>query len=223
MSLGERMTAVFAGSLLAKLLPRGLFGDRCSRKAVEGRVEREVRLPRGCVDCIHFQPTSGAATLLGERARRAPTAGNAAAASTPLPRPGQGRERQDLNAGTLHRAQVSHASLLRLYRCKRCQPPADSLLALAAAAAAAHFDAIASDALAALPPDCAQLVLDALVAAGELTFKRLARFGGQSVYRLDLAEFPDFKPEWLRLLRHAPLCTVSLRNCELVRAQCYHR
>jgi hypothetical protein len=85
MSLGERMTAVFAGSLLAKLLPRGLFGDRCSRKAVEGRVEREVRLPRGCVDCIYFRPTSGAASLLGERARRAPAAGNAAAASTLCP------------------------------------------------------------------------------------------------------------------------------------------
>lgn len=115
--------------------------------------------------------------------------------------------------------QVSQTSLLRLYLCKRCTAPLDSLLGLAAAAVAAHIDDIATEVLWALPADCAQLVLEALIATGELTFKRLARFGGQPVYRLDLADFPAFKPEWLRLLRHAPLCAVSLRNCDLVRSR----
>lgn len=114
--------------------------------------------------------------------------------------------------------QVSQTSLLRLYLCKRCTAPLDSLLGLAAAAVAAHIDDIATEVLWALPADCAQLVLEALISTGELTFKRLARFGGQPVYRLDLADFPAFKPEWLRLLRHAPLCAVSLRNCDLVRS-----
>ena len=116
--------------------------------------------------------------------------------------------------------QASQTSLLRQFRCRRALPPGDTLLALAAAAVAVQIDKIDGDALLALPPDCAQLVLDALIASGELSFLRLAAFRGQPVYRLDLGGLPAFKPEWLRLLRHAPLVCVSLRNCNLVRRAC---
>ena len=122
-----------------------------------------------------------------------------------------------LNGSVLATLQVSQTSLLRQFRCRRAPPPRDTLLALAAAAVAAQFDRLDGDAVLALPADLAQLVLDALIEDGELSFLRLAAFRGQPVYRLDLGGLPAFKPEWLRLLRHAPLVCVSLRNCELVR------
>lgn len=44
------MAVIFASSLLAKLLPRSLFGERCPRgKLVESRVEREVLAPSDAV------------------------------------------------------------------------------------------------------------------------------------------------------------------------------
>ena len=52
------MAVIFASSLLAKLLPRSLFGERCSRgKLVESRVEREVLAPSQAVQTPVFGGT----------------------------------------------------------------------------------------------------------------------------------------------------------------------
>ena len=213
------MAVIFASSLLAKLLPRSLFGERCSRgKLVESRVEREVLAPSHAVLTYVWWDKAPRPAVQGLLPSFLPVADSLRSLSTLQSRAGASvRRGLHLNGSVLATLQVSQTSLLRQFRCRRAPPPRDTLLALAAAAVAAQFDKLDGDALLALPADLAQLVLDALIESGELSFLRLAAFRGQPVYRLDLGGLPAFKPEWLRLLRHAPLVCVSLRNCELVR------
>lgn len=85
-------------------------------------------------------------------------------------------------------------------------PP--SLLAVAADAAAASLARQPAGALAALPADLSQLLLERLVATGALDDAAVARLSGLGLhfYRLPLAAYPEaVRPAWLAALTSASL------------------
>ena len=101
-------------------------------------------------------------------------------------------------------------------RTRRLRGSGASLLGLAASAVCSNIEGYSAQELSALPPDLAQLVLDELVATCKLTRASLALFRGQSLWRLDLDDYPDVTDEWLKLVSSSPLQVLSLGRCDAV-------
>ena len=104
----------------------------------------------------------------------------------------------------------------------------------AARVAAAHFDGLSRDGLGGLPPDLAEVLLDALAASGRLTTRRLAALCGvrappgegeegapppawaaQPLAGLHLASAPGTCDAWLSLVPPGRLAAVDVSGCGL--------
>lgn len=70
--------------------------------------------------------------------------------------------------------------------------------------------------LATLPPDLAQLVLDAIIAAAALNDATARCFRGLCVFELHLQAYPGMRSAWLADFTSAQLTIVDLRGCPKV-------
>jgi len=91
-------------------------------------------------------------------------------------------------------------------------PAAESLLELAAAAICTHIDSFAS--LDSLSPDLSQLLFNRLIRTGDLTYARLALFGGSSLASAILSgDVSSVDDAWLRRLGSAQQLSLTELEC----------
>ncbi len=97
-------------------------------------------------------------------------------------------------------------------------PRPATLLEASAQLAASHISLFGRDDIDALPPDLAQVLVEALVAARLLNYYNLSLFQGQFLYTLDLTDCRGASNEWLALVTNSQLMRLTLAGCREVRA-----
>ena len=95
---------------------------------------------------------------------------------------------------------------------------------MALASLCAHPDQLCGQTLAQIEaPDLLQLLLDQLIASGNLDQRTISLFAGHCVYSLVVDDLPQLQPSWLKPLQAAPLRVVELAHCRGVSPCSWHR
>ena len=85
---------------------------------------------------------------------------------------------------------------------------------MALASLCANPDQLSGQTLARIEaPDLLQLLLDQLIASGNLDQRTISLFAGHCVYSLVVDDLPLLQPSWLKPLQAAPLRVVELAHC----------